>query len=122
MHNAQTKSWIDSEIFTDSIKQLDQKFLAPNRSVAFIVDNFPADPHMPGLTAIGLIFLLPNTTSVTHLMDQGFIRLLQANYRTKIIHKYINAIDSNKEFPKITLLDTMIAQAIIVHTVRHNHY
>ena len=56
MYKAQEKSWMDSEIFTEWIKQLDQKFLAQNRKVAFIVDSCPAHPHVPDLTAIDLIF------------------------------------------------------------------
>ena len=56
MYKAQEKSWMDSEIFTEWIKQLDQKFLAQNRKVAFIVDNCPVDPHVPDLTTIDLIF------------------------------------------------------------------
>ena len=40
------------------------KFLAQNRQVAFTINNWPAHPHVPGLTAINLTFLLPNTTSI----------------------------------------------------------
>ena len=107
MYKAQEKSWMDSEIFTEWIKQLDRKFLAQNRKVAFIVDNCPAHPHVPDLTAIDLIFLPPNTTSVTQPMDQGVIRSLKAKYRAKVIRKYINAMESNKELRKITILDAM---------------
>ena len=64
IYKAQEKSYMDSEIFTEWIKQLDRKFLAQNRKVAFIVDNCPAHPHVPDLTVIDLIFLLLNTTSV----------------------------------------------------------
>ena len=35
---------MDSEIFTEWVKQLDRKFLVQNRKVAFIVDNCPAHP------------------------------------------------------------------------------
>ena len=41
-------------------------------------------------------------------MDQRAIRSLKAKYCTKLTFRYINAIDSNKEFPKITMLDAMI--------------
>ena len=41
-------------------------------------------------------------------MDQGVIRSLRAKYRAKVIRKYINAVDSNKELPKITILDAMV--------------
>ena len=59
------------------------------------------------MTAINLIFLPPNTTSVTHPMDQGVIQSLKAKYREKVISKHINAMESNKELPKITTLDAM---------------
>ena len=102
IYKAQTKSWMDSEIFKDWIKPVDRKFLAQNCKVAFIDNNYPAHLHVPGLMIIVLIFLPPNTTSVTQLMDHGVIRSLRTKYLAKIIHKHINAIDSNKELPNIT--------------------
>ena len=120
MCKAQEKSWMDSEVFTECIKQLDWKFLAQNRKVAFIVDNFPAHPHVPDLTAIDLIFLQSKTTSVTQSMDQRVIRSLKPKYREKVIRKYINAMESNKEFPKITILDAMaMLEHIMVRITRH---
>ena len=78
MYKAQRKSWMDSDIFTDWIKQLDQKFLAQNHKVQFIVDNCHAHSHAPGLTSSDPIFLPPNTTPVTQPM--GVIRLLLLIY------------------------------------------
>ena len=103
IYKAQTKSWMDSEIFTDWIKQSDQ-----NRKIEFIVDNCPAHPYLPRLTAIDLIFLSSNTTSLKQPMDQGVIRSIKARYLAKVIHKYINVSDSNKELPNITILDALI--------------
>ena len=40
-------------------------------------------------------------------MDQGIIPSLKAKYRAKVIRKYINAMESNKELPKITILDAV---------------
>ena len=40
-------------------------------------------------------------------MDQGVIRSLKAKFRAKVIRKYNNAMESNKELPKITILDAM---------------
>ena len=108
MHVQATRKKLDG---LRNLHKMDQtaesKFLAQNRKVAFIVDNCPAHPHVPDLTAIDLIFLPPNTTSVTQPMDQGVIRSLKAKYRAKVIRKYINAMESNKELPKITILDAM---------------
>ena len=102
IYKAQTKSWMDSEIFTDWIKQSDQ-----NRKIEFIVDNCPAHPYLPRLTAIDLIFLSMDQ-GVIQPMDQGVIRSIKARYLAKVIHKYINVSDSNKELPNITILDALI--------------
>ena len=40
-------------------------------------------------------------------MDQGIIRSLKARYRTKVIRKYIAAVDAKKPLPKLTVLDAM---------------
>ena len=98
-YKAHPKIWMDTEIFTDWIKHLDWKLLAQNRKVAFIIDNCPVHPDVPGLMGIYLLFLPPE------LMGQGVIRSLKAKYCTKVISKYINAFDSNKELPNITILD-----------------
>ena len=41
-------------------------------------------------------------------MDQAIIRSLKAKNRAKLIRKYINIFNSNKELPNITILDAMI--------------
>ena len=66
---------------------------------------FIALPTHMSLTAIDLIFLPP--TSVTQPMDQGVIQSLKAKYPPKVIRKYINAMESDKELPKITILDAV---------------
>ena len=40
-------------------------------------------------------------------MDQGIIRSLKAQYRTKVIRKYIAVVDAKKPLPKSTVLDAM---------------
>ena len=57
------KSWMDSDIFTRWVKELDRKMIAEGRKITMIVDNCPAHPHVEGLQAVELIFLPPNTTS-----------------------------------------------------------
>ena len=41
-------------------------------------------------------------------MDQGVIQSLKAKYRTKVIRKYINVIDSDRKLTNITILGAMI--------------
>ena len=89
------------------MREIDRKFLAEKRKIALIVDNCPAHPKVEGHKAIDLIFLPLNITSKAQPMDQGVIRSLKARYRTKVIRKYIAAIDAKKPLPKLTVLDAM---------------
>ena len=102
----QAKSWMDSDIFTCWLKELDRKMIAEGRKIKMIVDNCPAHPHVEGLQAVELIFLPPNTTSKLQPMDQGVIRSLKAKYRSALC-LYINRIESGQELPKISILDAM---------------
>ena len=101
------KSWMECDLFEEWVRGIDGKFLAEKRKIALIVDNCPAHPEVEGLKAIDLIFLLPNTTSNTQPVDQGIIRSLKAQYRTKVIRKYIAAVDAKKPLLKLTVLDAM---------------
>ena len=69
-------------------------------------NNYPAHPAIGGLKAIQLFFC-PPIRQVTQPMDQGLIRSLKAKYRSRLIKLIIKAIDSNKDIPKINVLDAM---------------
>ena len=106
-YRGQKKSWMDSDLFEEWVREVDRKFEQQNRKVVLIIDNCPAHPAIGGLKAIQLIFLPPNTTAVTQPMDQRVIRSLKAKYRSKLIKLIIKTIDSNKDIPKINVLDAM---------------
>ena len=106
-YRSQKKSWMDSTLFEKWVRELDCRFEKESRKVALIVDNCTAHPEIGGLKAIDLFFLPPNTTSILQPMDQGVIFSLKARYRTKVVQKMIEAIDSNKPLPDVSLLDAM---------------
>ena len=97
----------DNDLFEEWVRELDRKFEQQNRKVVFIIDKCQAHPAIGGLKAIQLCFLPPNTTAVTQPMDQGVIRSLKAKYCSRLIKRIIKAIDSNKDIPKINVLDAM---------------
>ena len=103
----QAKSWMDSDIFTRWLKELDRTMIVEGRKITMIVDNCPAHPHVEGPQAVELIFFPPNTTSKLQPMDQGVIRSLKAKYRSAVVKLYINRIESGQELPKISILDAM---------------
>ena len=67
-YRSQKKSWMDGDLFTKWVKEIDRKFAAQDRKIILIVDKCPAHPIVNDLKAIELIFLPPNTTSKTQTM------------------------------------------------------
>ena len=106
-YRAQAKSWMSSELFEEWIKELDRSFGVQKRKIALIVDNGPAHPTVTGLEWIELIFLPPNTTSVTQPMDQGVIRALKAKYRSLAVRKQLANLEKGKQLPTISILTAM---------------
>ncbi|XP_057290339.1 tigger transposable element-derived protein 4-like [Hydractinia symbiolongicarpus] len=63
-YTSQKKSWMNSEIFENWVRKLDQEFRVDGRKIVLIIDNCPAHPSISNLRNIHLVFLPPNTTSV----------------------------------------------------------
>ena len=93
-YRLQVKSWMNSFLFDEWIKELDKNFEKGNR--IFIVDNCPSHPVIEGLKAMELVFLSPNTTSKNQPMDQDAIHFLKAKYRKIIIQRLSRAVDIKK--------------------------
>ena len=106
-YRSQRKSWMDSSLFEEWVRDLDWKFEIEKRKIALTVDNCPAHPQIENLRAVNLIFLPSNTTCQTQPMDQGVIRSTKAYYRRMVVQKYIDAINRKKSIPKLTVLDAM---------------
>ena len=106
-YRSQNKSWMDGDLFTEWVRQLDNKFVAEVRKIALIIDNCPVHPRTDNLKAVELIFLPPNTTSKTQPMDHGVIRSLKGHYRAKVVKRYIASIDAKKGTPSINILNAL---------------
>ena len=119
-YRGQKKSWMDSDLFEEWVRELGRKIDQQNRKVVLIIDNCPAHPAIGGLKAVQLCFLSPNTTVVTQPVDQGVIRSLKAKCRSRLIKLIIKAIDSNKDIPKINVLDAMKLLALFWENVTEN--
>ena len=111
-YRAQKKSWMNSELFEEWVREQDEKFENEGRKVALIIDNCPAHPVIENLKSITLYFLPPNTTSALQPMDQGVIWSLKSKYRTHIIQKVLAAIDQGKQLPVISILEAMKVLAL----------
>ena len=103
----QNKSWMDSVLFEEWIREMDTKFTKEKKKVALIIDNCPAHPTIDNLKSIELIFLPPNTTSKLQPMDQGVIRSLKAYYKALALQRLVVAINKGKDLPVFSILDAM---------------
>ena len=103
-YRSQKKSWMDSTLFEEWVRELDGKFQKENRKIALIIDNCPAHPTIADLSNVKLIFLPPNTTSVSQPMDQGVIKCLKAFYRRRLVNLMIKRLEQGQDLPKISIL------------------
>ena len=98
---------MDSKLFEEWVREQDRKFALEGRKVALVIDNCTAHLNIENLKSITLYFLSPNTTSCLQPMDQGVIRSLKCKYGIRIIKTIINAIDSGKQMPSISILEAI---------------
>ena len=66
------KSWMDSTLFEEWVKELDNQFEKENRKIALIINNSTTHPEIGGLKTIDLFFLFPNTTCLTANGSRGY--------------------------------------------------
>ena len=86
------------------VRELDVKFQKENQKIALIIYNSPAHPTIADLSNVKLIFLPPNTTSVSQPMDQGVIKCLKAFYRPRLVNLMIKRLEQGQDLPKISIL------------------
>ena len=94
-------------MFEERVKVVDRNFGPQKRKITVIIDNSPAHPDVPALDWVELIFLPPNTTSITQPMNQGIIRSLKAKYRSLTVKKQIDAWEKGNQLPKFSILSAM---------------
>ena len=92
---------MDSALFEEWARELDGKFLRENRKIALIIDNCPAHPTIGNLSNARLIFLPPNTTSISQPIDQRVIKCLKAHYRRRLVRLMVQCLDQGQYLPKI---------------------
>ena len=106
LYCSQKKSWMDSILFKEWVREVDRRFIKEGQKIVLLVDNCPVHLSIDNLVSAKLIFL-PNTTSKLQPMDQGVIRSLKAHYKTMSIKKLIEAIEKKKPLPEFSILDAM---------------
>ena len=103
-YRSQKKSWMDSTLFEEWVRELDVKFQKENRKITLIIVNCPVRPIIADLSNVKLIFLPPNTRSVSQSMDQGVIKCLKAFYRRRLVNLMIKRLEQGQDLSKISIL------------------
>ena len=105
-YKSSSKAWMNSNIFIEHVRAIDRTMTMSNRKIALIIDNCPAHPVIHDLNSVTLIFLPPNSTSMTQPMDCGVIWCFKTNYRRFLLTEQVNCFDSKKPF-SIDLFKTL---------------
>lgn len=111
-YHANKKAWMTSNIFKLWMKRLDQKMGRQRRNIILLLDNATCHPRVQ-LKNVKLVFLPPNTTSITQPMDQGIIQALKLKFRKRQLRSILNKLEANKAITGPELMkSTDILQAI----------
>ncbi|OAF67477.1 hypothetical protein A3Q56_04781, partial [Intoshia linei] len=82
------KNWFLND-FVESVKNFSKKSNVPATAL-LVVDNAPShifyDPLESKDGLIKIVYLLPNTTSVLHLMDQHILYYMKSKYAKKLYY------------------------------------
>ncbi|XP_049267374.1 tigger transposable element-derived protein 6-like [Rhipicephalus sanguineus] len=89
-HNAKARKTCD--LFVEWLSEFDRDMHKQGRRVLLVVDNCSAYHVQASLTAVTLVFLLPNTSKVQPL-DLGIIRAFKSYYRRRIVERLLTAVD-----------------------------
>ena len=103
-YKSQKKSWVDSQVFEEWVRKLDQKFRLEGGKIALLIDNCPAHPSVFDLTNVQVVFLQPNTTQ---FYNRWILRSLKIYYQGRVLRQLCRALDKVKTLPKISFLQAM---------------
>ena len=103
-YQSQRKSWMDSTLFEEWVKDLNKKFQAKERKVQLIIDNCLEHPITDNMSHVKIVFLPLNTTFVSQL---GITRRLITHYQKRLIKFIPDSFNSKKPLPQLALLTAL---------------
>lgn len=92
-----TKGWMNSSLFLDFIKKLNQDMLRQDRKILLLLDNASSHPTDVDLSNVKLCFLPPNTTSHLQPLDSGIIKSFKSQYRKLQLQHIVEKLDADSE-------------------------
>ena len=112
-YRSQRKSWMDSSLFEEWVRELDSRFGESGRKIALVISDSSAHPEVDGLQWVELIFVPPKTELMTQPMDHGIIRALKTKFRSLAVKKQVMDCGKNNKLSKfsISAVMAMLVQA-----------
>ncbi|XP_053831934.1 tigger transposable element-derived protein 4 [Vidua macroura] len=104
-YEANDEACMTSGIFEQWMQKLNHRFEAQQRRVVILVDSLPAHKEVKNLKSVKLVFFPPDSSSCI-AMKERIIRCLKVKYRHCLIKRFVDCVESNKEF-MLTLLDAI---------------
>ncbi|NXM72833.1 TIGD4 protein, partial [Serilophus lunatus] len=104
-YEANDRAWITPEVFERWMHKLDGRFQAQQRRVVILVDSLPAHTEVKNLKSVKLMSFPPDSSSCV-AMKQGVIRSLKVKYRHRLLKRFVDCVEGNKEF-MLPLLDAI---------------
>lgn len=90
---ANKKAWMTATIMEQFLIQLNKKMVIQKRKILLFLDNASSHPNLK-LSNVQLVFLPPNTTSMTQPLDQGIINAIKVQYRKRVLKRLICKMDT----------------------------
>ena len=92
------KAWMQTSIFNDYLKDLNNEMMKQNRNILLLLDNAPTHSisESINLTNVRVHFLPPNTTAFLQPCDAGIINSFKANYKKFFLQKKISDYEEEK--------------------------
>lgn len=81
-------AWMNGRIFTDIIQKWDEELKLFGRKVLLLLDNFSGHYIDYEPSNIKLLYLMPNSTSLSQPLDAGIIKNFKDKYNKKV-HEYV---------------------------------
>ena len=108
-YHAKKKSWMDSQLFEEWVREQDRNFALEGRMVALLIDNCTAHPNFENRKSIALYFIPPNTTSYgsrSHSVAEEQVPLLHDQHdhkcyiqrKTNAFNLYTSSYESSCSF------------------------
>ena len=92
------KAWMQTTIFNDYLKDLNNEMKKQNRNILLLLDNAPTHSisESTNLTNVRVYFLPPNTTALLQPCDAGIINSFKVNYKKLFLQKKISDYEEER--------------------------